>query len=69
MTEEYIGITTKPAEGEGVLKLVYPASKVSLVNDKGNLGVIPEGQEKGIGATSLVTFGSIAAANGWLQEK
>ena len=69
MSSECIGIETTPAEGGGVLKLVYPASKVVLLNDRGTLGVMVEGQEKGITATRIVTFGGIAAANAWLQEK
>lgn len=67
---EFIGIqTTSAAEGGGVLRLVYPASKVVLLNDRGTLGVMVEGQEKAISATVIVTFGSIAAGNAWLQEK
>lgn len=66
---EYIGVQTTSATGDGELRLVYPAEKVVLLNDRGTLGVMVEGQEKAISATNIVTFGGIAAANAWLRDK
>ncbi len=66
---EYIGIVTKSTTGEGTLKMLYPAGKVALVNDSGTLGIIPEGNEKGISAIEILAFSDVLVANVWLQEK
>lgn len=72
---EFIGIITTSATGDGVLKLVYPAEKVLLINDSGKLGVYPEGQvdeqgkPKGISAESFFAFLSYATAIEWLSTK
>lgn len=72
---EFVGVLTTSATGDGVLKLVYPAEKVLLLNNSGKLGVYPEGQideqgkPKGIIAESLFAFPSYAHAIEWLSTK
>lgn len=69
---EFVGITTS-AQGDGVLKLLYPADTVLLLNDAGKLGVYPMGQiddqgkPKGIPAENLLTFATYASAVEWLS--
>lgn len=72
---EFVGVITTSATGDGVLKLIYPAEKVLLLNDSGKLGVYPEGQvdeqgkPKGLIAESLFAFPSYTTAVEWLSTK
>ena len=72
---EFVGVITTSANGDGVLKLVYPSDSVLLLNDSGKLGVYPTGQvdeqgkPKGIPAESLFAFPNYATAIEWLSTK
>ena len=72
---EFVGVITTSATGDGVLKLIYPADKVMLLNDSGKLGVYPEGQvdeqgkPKGMVAESILAFPSYQYAIEWLSTK
>lgn len=65
----WVGVITIAGEDSPSLKLVYPADKVALVNNGGNLGIIPEGQEKGVSVEKIVAFGDFANSLPWLLEK
>jgi hypothetical protein len=62
-----VGVTTT-VDGQ-TLKMVYPADKVALVNNGGTLGIIPEGQEKGVTVDQIFTFGDVSQSLPWLLEK
>jgi hypothetical protein len=66
---DYIGITTKSNDGDGSLKVIRPASGIALVNDSGTLGVIVDGEQKGISAQSIVSFTTLPDALQWLNVK
>lgn len=70
MTEYICIVTPSQTEGEPPIRLIYPAEKVvTIVNNAGAIGVVFEGQDKGMAADVIITKTSLEAAIEWLKSK